>query len=194
MSSLWGGGGGTAGEAKQTGEEAKEQADKQADEQAEAKSARPKTRPVGAMKRMPSERPRFGKGTSDNEWVERAEKRMKALNPSGCIDYFLPSDGINQYLDALTAHQDYWVGLKLRLAVAFAHGIARADKPVSYLDRRIPDSARLCSRSSLPTSRTSKRRDAKRSASRRKTRPRIRRLLSSRCITRFPSSGWLVSR
>ncbi|GAA5960704.1 hypothetical protein JCM8115_001804 [Rhodotorula mucilaginosa] len=108
MSSLWGGGGGTAGEAKQTGEEAKEQADKQADEQAEAKSARPKTRPVGAMKRMPSERPRFGKGTSDNEWVERAEKRMKALNPSGCIDYFLPSDGINQYLDALTAHQDYW--------------------------------------------------------------------------------------
>lgn len=115
MSSLWGGGGGTAGDAKQTGEEAKEQADKQADEQAEAKSARPKTRPVGAMKRMPSERPRFGKGTSDYEWVERAEKRMKALNPSGCIDYFLPSDGINQYLDALTAHQDYWVSLVFRL-------------------------------------------------------------------------------
>lgn len=35
---------------------------------------------------------------------------MKALNPSGCIDYTLPSESsISQYLDALTAHQDYWV-------------------------------------------------------------------------------------
>ncbi|GAA5868001.1 hypothetical protein JCM3774_001562 [Rhodotorula dairenensis] len=116
MSSLWGGGGGgttsSTEEAKPTGEQAKEQASKQADEQQAAATTSPKrtsaTRPLGGMKRMPSERPRFGRGTSHHEWVERAEKRMKALNPSGCIDYFLPSDGINQYLDALTAHQDYW--------------------------------------------------------------------------------------
>ncbi|GAA5992871.1 hypothetical protein JCM10908_001383 [Rhodotorula pacifica] len=108
MSSIWGGSSSNT-EPKQTGDQAKEQAEKQVDKQAEATSpSKPAIRPLAALKRMPSERPRFGKGTSHFEWVERAEKRMKALNPSGCIDYFLPSDGINQYLDALTAHQDYW--------------------------------------------------------------------------------------
>lgn len=72
--------------------------------------------------------PKFGMGKAEFEWVGRAEKRMKALNPSGTVDYFLPAEGcvvsslltrkisadrsvlcrINQYIDALTAHQDYW--------------------------------------------------------------------------------------
>lgn len=50
----------------------------------------------GFMKRMPSERPRFGMGRDEFEWVARAEKRMRALNPGSSVDYFLPAEGLNQ--------------------------------------------------------------------------------------------------
>ncbi|GAA5839354.1 hypothetical protein JCM9279_005915 [Rhodotorula babjevae] len=68
---------------------------------------RPKGRPQG-MKRMPSERPRFGMGRNEFEWVGRAEKRMRALNPGCSVDHFLPAEGLNAYIDAITAHGSYW--------------------------------------------------------------------------------------
>lgn len=80
---------------------------------------------------MPSERPKYGMGRDEFEWVGRAEKRcvffssspsfshplltvpsslcsFRALNPSGTCDYVLPAEGVNQYVDALTAHSAYW--------------------------------------------------------------------------------------
>ncbi|KAL8292387.1 hypothetical protein RQP46_000999 [Phenoliferia psychrophenolica] len=65
----------------------------------------PVARPGKGLKRMPSEKP-----MSEAEFVriERAEKRFKALNPRGCIDFYLPSEGYNQYLEALSAHGSYW--------------------------------------------------------------------------------------
>lgn len=41
------------------------------------------------QKRMPSERP--GRAADELERVVRAEKRFKALNPYGCIDFYLPA-------------------------------------------------------------------------------------------------------
>lgn len=38
----------------------------------------------------------------------RAERRFNALNPHGNIDFMLPSGGVSEYLDAITAHQNYW--------------------------------------------------------------------------------------
>ncbi|GAA5917665.1 hypothetical protein JCM5296_007440 [Sporobolomyces johnsonii] len=106
FSSLWSSAPASTPEPKQTGEQAKEQAKAQAKEVADKLEDR-KPRPPG-LKRMPSERPKFGMGRDEFEWVARAEKRMKALNPSGTIDFVLPGEGLNQYLDAITAHQDYW--------------------------------------------------------------------------------------
>ncbi|GAA6015612.1 hypothetical protein JCM11491_007174 [Sporobolomyces phaffii] len=96
----------TAAATKPTGAQAKEQTEEQQKELADAKAVPRPLRP--GTKRMPSEMPKFGMGTAEFEWVGRAERRMKALNPSGTVDYYLPAEGINQYLDALTAHQDYW--------------------------------------------------------------------------------------
>ncbi|GAA5948867.1 hypothetical protein JCM3765_003936 [Sporobolomyces pararoseus] len=109
FSSLWGSSSSTANATaesttKQTGTQAKEQTEEQQKELEESK--KPPLRP--GSKRMPSEMPKFGMGKAEFEWVGRAEKRMKALNPSGTVDYFLPAEGINQYLDALTSHQSYW--------------------------------------------------------------------------------------
>ncbi|BGP01102.1 hypothetical protein JCM10021v2_004798 [Rhodotorula toruloides] len=107
MSSLWGSSGATTTEdgKPKSGEEAKEQTVKQ--EQEKEKSAKPARRPSGP-KRMPTERVKSGAGSAEYEWVSRAEKRMKALNASGTVDFYLPSEGISQYIDALTSHQNYW--------------------------------------------------------------------------------------
>ncbi|GAA5926724.1 putative carboxylic ester hydrolase [Sporobolomyces koalae] len=106
FSSLWGTSTAAASSAKQTGTQAKEQTEAQ---QKELEQSKPTPRPIRpGGKRMPSEMPKFRMGQEEFEWVGRAERRMKALNPSGTVDYFLPAEGINQYLDALTAHQDYW--------------------------------------------------------------------------------------
>lgn len=41
--------------------------------------------------------------------LERAERRFRALNPHGCIDYHLSeSISLSAYLDALGAHLCYW--------------------------------------------------------------------------------------
>ncbi|KAK4050662.1 hypothetical protein OIV83_003388 [Microbotryomycetes sp. JL201] len=56
-------------------------------------------------KRMPSERPM---DASRFEAIHRAEQRFKALNPNGCIDFFLPAEGLNQYVEALSSHGAYW--------------------------------------------------------------------------------------
>lgn len=39
--------------------------------------------------------------------------RFKALNPNGCIDFFLPAEGFNQYVEALSSHGSYWVSWSL---------------------------------------------------------------------------------
>ncbi|CAE7090882.1 unnamed protein product [Rhizoctonia solani] len=39
----------------------------------------------------------------------RAERRFRALNPHGTIDFALPNEGtISDYVDMITAHGDYW--------------------------------------------------------------------------------------
>ncbi|CEL58527.1 putative phospholipase C1020,13c OS=Schizosaccharomyces pombe (strain 972 / ATCC 24843) GN=SPCC1020.13c PE=3 SV=1 [Rhizoctonia solani AG-1 IB] len=44
----------------------------------------------------------------------RAERRFRALNPHGTIDFALPSEGtISDYVDMITAHGDYWADSSL---------------------------------------------------------------------------------
>jgi hypothetical protein len=38
----------------------------------------------------------------------RGERRFAALNPRGALDFALPSTGVNDYLDMITAHGNYW--------------------------------------------------------------------------------------
>ncbi|KLT41457.1 hypothetical protein CC85DRAFT_247655 [Cutaneotrichosporon oleaginosum] len=38
----------------------------------------------------------------------RGERRFAALNPRGSVDFFLPSSGVNDYVDMITAHSNYW--------------------------------------------------------------------------------------
>ncbi|OCF44923.1 phospholipase [Kwoniella heveanensis CBS 569] len=38
----------------------------------------------------------------------RGERRFSALNPHGNVDFFLPSAGVSEYLDMITAHLSYW--------------------------------------------------------------------------------------
>lgn len=40
--------------------------------------------------------------------LQKAERRFRALNPHGCIDFTYSSQSINQYLDMLGAHVSYW--------------------------------------------------------------------------------------
>lgn len=49
-------------------------------------------------------------GPSGEERLEgtRAERRFSALNPHGNIDFYLPSAGVSEYLDMITAHASYW--------------------------------------------------------------------------------------
>lgn len=61
----------------------------------------PSSRP--SLKRLPSEMPQHDKAA-----IVRAEERFKALNPQGCIDFYLPSSSLNEYIDALTSHGGYW--------------------------------------------------------------------------------------
>ncbi|GAA5980777.1 hypothetical protein JCM11641_002647 [Rhodosporidiobolus odoratus] len=96
---------------KPSAEEAQEQADTVEQEKkdkveepvaaAKAHAQARMPRPPG-IKRMPSERPKYGMGRDAFEWVGRAEKRMRALNPSGTIDYVLPAEGINQSASSLS--------------------------------------------------------------------------------------------
>ncbi|EPQ29883.1 uncharacterized protein PFL1_02556 [Pseudozyma flocculosa PF-1] len=45
----------------------------------------------------------------DLDMLERGERRFRALNPHGCIDFMLAgSIGFSEYLDALSAHLQYW--------------------------------------------------------------------------------------
>lgn len=129
VSSLWASGDAKAVEVAEAVEEkAHREQRAEADEASdEVPRHLPKTsppRPGAGMKRMPSEKP-----MSESEFVaiERAEKRcagsallrcrgelmrllrFKALNPRGCLDFYLPSEGYNQYLDSLSAHGSYWV-------------------------------------------------------------------------------------
>jgi hypothetical protein len=97
FSSLWGSSSTTAAAApasatKQSGAQAKEQTEEQQKELDDSKPASAVPLRPGT-KRMPSEMPKFGMGKAEFEWVGRAEKRMKALNPSGTVDYFLPAEG-----------------------------------------------------------------------------------------------------
>ncbi|WVR09184.1 hypothetical protein IAU60_006246 [Kwoniella sp. DSM 27419] len=49
-------------------------------------------------------------GPTGEERLEgsRGERRFSALNPHGNIDFFLPSAGVSEYLDMITAHLSYW--------------------------------------------------------------------------------------
>jgi hypothetical protein len=38
----------------------------------------------------------------------RGERRFAALNPRGSIDFSLPTSAVNDYLDMVTAHGNYW--------------------------------------------------------------------------------------
>ncbi|GMK59318.1 hypothetical protein CspeluHIS016_0703330 [Cutaneotrichosporon spelunceum] len=38
----------------------------------------------------------------------RGERRFAALNPHGSLDYSLPSSNVNDYVDMITAHSNYW--------------------------------------------------------------------------------------
>jgi hypothetical protein len=38
----------------------------------------------------------------------RGERRFAALNPRGSVDFFLPSSSVNDYVDMITAHSNYW--------------------------------------------------------------------------------------
>ncbi|KAK4702406.1 hypothetical protein P7C70_g3817, partial [Phenoliferia sp. Uapishka_3] len=115
VSSLWASGETKAVEVAEAAEEKVHQQQKVEADAAEAIEAKDKVlkmpagkaavRPGKGMKRMPSERP-----MPKQEFIkiERAEKRFKALNPRGCLDFYLPSEGYNQYVDALSAHGSYW--------------------------------------------------------------------------------------
>jgi hypothetical protein len=49
-------------------------------------------------------------GPSGEERLEgsRGERRFSALNPHGNVDFYLPSAGVSEYLDMITAHASYW--------------------------------------------------------------------------------------
>ncbi|WVO15288.1 hypothetical protein L204_102944 [Cryptococcus depauperatus] len=49
-------------------------------------------------------------GSHGEERLEgsRGERRFSAMNPHGNVDFFLPSAGVSEYLDMVTAHLSYW--------------------------------------------------------------------------------------
>lgn len=66
----------------------------------------------------------------------RGERRFAALNPRGGIDFYLPSSSVNDYLDMITAHGNYWSDPNFAaflLAETFASESdeARTDVPVA---------------------------------------------------------------
>ncbi|UZJ52696.1 hypothetical protein CBS101457_002016 [Exobasidium rhododendri] len=44
----------------------------------------------------------------DLERLQKAERRYRAINPHGCLDFIHESGGFNQYIDMLSAHTMYW--------------------------------------------------------------------------------------
>ncbi|KAG8690205.1 hypothetical protein FRC09_012073 [Ceratobasidium sp. 395] len=57
----------------------------------------------------PGEMMDLGETDETRKGDSRAERRFRALNPHGNIDYALPSEGaISDYVDMITAHGDYW--------------------------------------------------------------------------------------
>lgn len=55
--------------------------------------------------------------TFDLARLQRAERRFRALNPHGCIDFLYDSGGMNQYLDMLSAHISYWTSKSFAIFV-----------------------------------------------------------------------------
>ncbi|CAE6432318.1 unnamed protein product [Rhizoctonia solani] len=54
------------------------------------------------------------RGSGVTRGDSRAERRFRALNPHGTIDFALPSEGtISDYVDMITAHGDYWADANL---------------------------------------------------------------------------------
>lgn len=53
----------------------------------------------------------------DLEKLQRAERRFRALNPHGCVDFLYDSGGVNQYLDMLSAHISYWTSKSFAIFV-----------------------------------------------------------------------------
>ena len=72
---------------------------------ASAKDAKPK-RPQTI--RLPSGIEMSGPSGEERLEGSRAERRFSALNPHGSVDFYLPSAGVSEYLDMITAHQSYW--------------------------------------------------------------------------------------
>ncbi|OXC69532.1 hypothetical protein AYX13_01699 [Cryptococcus neoformans] len=58
--------------------------------------------------RLPSGIEMTGPNGEEKLQGSRGERRFSALNPHGNVDFFLPSAGVNEYLDMLTAHLSYW--------------------------------------------------------------------------------------
>ncbi|KIS00050.1 phospholipase [Cryptococcus deuterogattii 2001/935-1] len=58
--------------------------------------------------RLPSGIEMAGPDGEEKLQGSRGERRFSALNPHGNVDFFLPSAGVNEYLDMLTAHLSYW--------------------------------------------------------------------------------------
>ncbi|KAG9084852.1 hypothetical protein FRC06_003867 [Ceratobasidium sp. 370] len=51
----------------------------------------------------------LGEAGQERRGESRAERRFRALNPHGNIDFALPNDwNISEYVDMITAHGDYW--------------------------------------------------------------------------------------
>jgi len=47
-------------------------------------------------------------GTPDVSEGSKAERRFQALNPHGTLDFQLPTEGLSEYVDMITAHASYW--------------------------------------------------------------------------------------
>lgn len=70
-----------------------------------AKETKPK-RPHAI--RLPSGIEMIGPTGEERLAGSRAERRFSALNPHGNIDFYLPSGGVGEYLEMITAHSNYW--------------------------------------------------------------------------------------
>jgi len=46
--------------------------------------------------------------THDVSEGSKAERRFHALNPHGTLDFRLPTEGLSEYVDMITAHASYW--------------------------------------------------------------------------------------
>ncbi|KAG8740423.1 hypothetical protein FRC10_004346 [Ceratobasidium sp. 414] len=58
---------------------------------------------------VPGEMMDLGEAEQERRGDSRAERRFRALNPHGNVDFALPNDwNISEYVDMITAHGDYW--------------------------------------------------------------------------------------